>query len=219
MSNFKCQISNSSKNNTVTLSVRNWKLEIGNSHAKHERGFTLIELIIVFSVMVILSLVGIASFVSYSRSQQVDTAMKEFKTTLFTARSRALSQLRDTTCFANGFTGQGYELEGYQVVACCSFSSLCLSAQCNTNTNTYELQAVYGNSDGSGRITQTCLGKKIQDPGVTIDTSSKTKATYFFFSSVTGAVTTNASGATPQIGITGYGFTKIATVSATGVIQ
>src|SRR5579872_5583919 len=98
------------------------KVNHQSSIINHQWGFTLIELIVVFSVMVILSSIGIASFVVYSHSQAVDTNMKEFKTMLFTARSNALSQLRDTGCFANGFTGQGYQLAGYQVVACCSFS-------------------------------------------------------------------------------------------------
>lgn len=185
-----------------------------------QSGFTLIELIIVFSIITILSSIGIAGFVSYNHSQTVDTYMKEFKSTLFTARSRALSQLRDSLCFSNGFTGQGYELQGYQVVACCTFGTLCQSQSCNNITNNYELQAVYANANGSGKTTQTCVGKKFADPNVTIDSSSKTTATYFFFAAVTGAVTTNAAaGKLSQIGLTGYGTTKLATVSATGVIQ
>lgn len=185
-----------------------------------QQGFTLIELIIVFSVMMILSSIGIASFVVYSHSSAVDTNMKEFKTMLFTARSRSLSQLRDSGCFANGFTGQGYELSGYQVVVCCSFSALCLTQQCNTISNNYELQAVYDYPDGSGRIAQTCEGKKFTDPNISVDSSSKTTASYFFFSAVTAAVTTNAgSGQIPQVGFKGYGITKVASVSAAGVIQ
>lgn len=188
-------------------------------HTSAQKGFTLIELIIVFSIMVILSSIGFASLVTYSHSQSIDTTMKDFKTTLFTARSRALSQLRDSSCFSSGFSGQGYELEGYQVVACCSFGSLCLSQQCNDVTNSYELQAVYANSDGTGRTAETCQAKKFSDPNISIDSSSKTTATYFFFASVTGAVTTNATSGLSQLSITGYGYTKIATVSATGVIQ
>ena len=185
-----------------------------------QAGFTLIELIVVFSIMTILSSAGIAAFVSISRSQTVDTYMKEFKSTLLTARSRALSQLRDQSCFSSGFNGQGYELEGYQVVACCSFGPLCFTQKCNGTANNYELQAVYGYPNGSGRTTQTCLGKKFADPNVHVDSSSNTTATYFFFSSVTGAVTTNAaSGKLSQISFTGYSTTKLATVSATGVVQ
>lgn len=182
-----------------------------------ESGFTLIELLIVFSIMTILSSIGIASFVGYSRSAQVDTNMKEFKSLLYTARSRALSQIRDSACFTAGFTGQGYELRGYQVVACCSFGALCTTVPCTNSQDSYELQAVYGLPDGTGLTAQTCVSKKFTDPNITFS-SSATKATYFFFSSITAAVTTNASGIS-QLGITSYGITKLATVSATGVIQ
>src|SRR5689334_17105374 len=113
-----------------------------------QAGFTLIELIVVFSIITILSSVGIAGFVTFSHSQTVDTYMKEFKTTLLTARSRALSQLRDQACFSSGFSSQGYELQGYQVVACCSFGTLCLNQTCHNSANSYELQAVYGYPDG-----------------------------------------------------------------------
>jgi len=120
-------------------------LSLGRRLESHP-GFTLIELIIVFSIMVILSAIGIASYVSYSHSAGIDTNMKEFKTMLFTARSRALSQLRDSSCIASGAT---YELKGYQVVLCCSFSK-CFSEVCNSTQNSYELQAVYDYPDGSG---------------------------------------------------------------------
>lgn len=185
-----------------------------------QKGFTLIELIIVFSVMVVLSSIGIASFVIYSHSQSIDTTIKDVRTALFTARSRALSQLRDSSCFSNGFTGQGYELKGYQVVMCCSFGPLCQIQVCNTPSNSYEIQAVYGYANGSGLTNQTCASKKFTDPGVTIDSSSKTTATYFFFASITGAVSTNAqTGQIPQLTLKGYSITKVASVSATGVVQ
>lgn len=187
---------------------------------KFQNGFTLIELLIVFSVITILSSIGIASFVSYSRSQEVDIDMKNFKSMLFTARSRALSQLKDASCFSNGFTGLNYQLQGYQVVACCSFGLLCQNEVCNTPSNSYELQAVYASSDGSGQVQETCTAGSFNDPNVSVDSSSKTTATYFFFSSITGAVTTNAgTNQIPQLAIKGYGITKIASISATGVIQ
>lgn len=71
-------------------------------------GFTLIELIIVFSVIAILSTVGIASFVSYSRAQTLQTAASDFTSVLNVAKSRALAQIKPGEC-----TGQS--LSGYQV--------------------------------------------------------------------------------------------------------
>ncbi len=184
-----------------------------------QSGFTLIELMVVFSLIVILSSVGIASFVEYNHTEQVNVAASDFRSMLYTARSRAFSQLRDSSCYSGTFTGSGYVLKGYQVVACCSFP-LCSSAACNTTGNDYELQAVYAYPDGSGATAQTCVAKKFSDPHVTISSdTNNTTATYFFFASITGAVTTNTSTPQAKIGITGYGTTKIAQVSAVGIIQ
>lgn len=190
------------------------------SSVKSQQGFTLLELLIVFSIMVILSAVGIASFVSYSHSQSVDTSMKEFKAILFNARSRAQSQLRDSTCFSSGFTGSGYVLQGYRVVVCCpSGSSSCVGSNtCVDPKANYELDAVYSYPDGSGVSYQTCESKKFSDPNVSF-VASTTTATTITFTSVTGAVSSNAPSSMVQVGLAGYGFTKLATVSATGVIQ
>jgi len=182
-----------------------------------QRAFTLIELLVVFSIITILSGIGIAGFVTFARSQTVDTNMKDLKTLIFTAQSRALSQLRDSSCFSNGFSGQGYELRGYKVVMCCSFP-LCSSASCNNGSNNYELQAVYGNPDGTGIVNETCVGKKFSDSNISVDQSNNTTATYFFFNSLSGAVQSNAAGVS-QTAIKGYGYTKVATVSSSGVIQ
>ena len=70
-------------------------------------GFTLIELIVVFSIMAILSSVGIASFVSYSRSQSIQTAASNLELTLELAKSRASSQVKPSQCLG--------ALSGYQV--------------------------------------------------------------------------------------------------------
>src|SRR5260221_9581049 len=81
-------------------------------HSK-ERGFTLIELIIVFSVTAILSMIGIASFVAFSQSQNMTNAILDLKTMLLTARSNALSQVKPSVCGVQ-------QLQGFQVNVCCS---------------------------------------------------------------------------------------------------
>ncbi len=185
-----------------------------------QQGFTLLELLIVFSIMVLLSAIGMASFVTYSHSQSVDTTMKEFKTMLFTARSRAISQLRDPTCFAPGFNPSNYVLTGYRVAICCPVNSSCSGITCADPKAKYELDAVYNNSNGNGFAYQTCETKQFSDPNVSFDFSSPTTATIITFDAISGAVSTNVSaGQAIQVGITGYGITKLATVSATGVIQ
>lgn len=56
------------------------------------KGFTLIELLVVISVTGILSAIGIASFVSYSRQQQVTQAVNDLKNNLRIAQGKALTQ-------------------------------------------------------------------------------------------------------------------------------
>ncbi|HEX7041830.1 MAG TPA: prepilin-type N-terminal cleavage/methylation domain-containing protein [Patescibacteria group bacterium] len=183
---------------------------------KSNLGFTLIELMVVFSLMTILSGVGIASFVNYSRSQAVDNSLKELRTTIYTARSRALSQLKTGTC---GATGSNLQLIGYQVVLCSVPGHTHPSGiACNDNNNAYELQIVCANSGGSGQTSETTLAKKFLDPNITFSNTST--ATYFFFATITAAVTTDASsGNSPKAIVTGYSLNKSVSVSQTGVIQ
>ncbi len=180
-----------------------------------QSGFTLIELIIVFTLFTLLSGVGVASFVTYSRSQAVDNSMKELKTTLFTARSRALSQLKDASCGSS----TNLQLLGYEVVLCTvPGHSHPANVACNAASNSYELQIICGKPDGSGQIATTVLGKSFIDRNISFDTTST--ATYFFFTSITASVISdNASGGNPTAVINGYSLKKSVNVSQTGVIQ
>jgi prepilin-type N-terminal cleavage/methylation domain-containing protein len=56
------------------------------------QGFTLIELVVAFSIMAILSTVGVASFVNYSRSQTIQQAANNLSTALNTAKAAAVAQ-------------------------------------------------------------------------------------------------------------------------------
>jgi prepilin-type N-terminal cleavage/methylation domain-containing protein len=73
----------------------------------NNNGFTIIELIVVFSVIAVLSTVGIASFVSFSRAEELQTATNDYINTLNLAKARALSQVKPVGC-------QG-ALSGYRV--------------------------------------------------------------------------------------------------------
>lgn len=81
-------------------------------------GFTLIELLIVFSITSILSIIGIASFVDYSRSETLNSATMDVYTMLNVAKSRALSQVKPSEgpCATDPQNLQSSPpLEGYQV--------------------------------------------------------------------------------------------------------
>lgn len=64
-----------------------------NSYTR-QKGFTIIELIVVFSILVILSTLGIVAFVNYSRIQALNAAASDVVTMLQTAKSRAQSQVK-----------------------------------------------------------------------------------------------------------------------------
>jgi prepilin-type N-terminal cleavage/methylation domain-containing protein len=75
----------------------------------NNRGFTLLELIIVFTVIAIISTIGTASFVNYSRSQSLQSAASILALTLSSAKSSASSQVIPDAC-------SGKTLSGYKVV-------------------------------------------------------------------------------------------------------
>ena len=60
-------------------------------------GFTLIELIVAFTVIAILSVVGVASFADYSKSQTILADRQKLISVLNTAKANASSQLKETT--------------------------------------------------------------------------------------------------------------------------
>lgn len=74
-----------------------------------ELGFTILELIVVFAIIAILSTVGIAAFVSYGRTQTLQTSVSEVSVLLNLAKSRSLSQIKPSVCSSQ-------ILNGYQVV-------------------------------------------------------------------------------------------------------
>ena len=88
------------------------------------RGFTLIELIVVFGTIAFLSVVGIASYVSYSQSQSLQAATQELVTTIQLAKSRANSQVKPPICL-------NMPLDGYSVVVSIANSTYTLNVVCS----------------------------------------------------------------------------------------
>ncbi len=73
---------------------------IKRPHLIKKNGFTIIELIVVFSIMAVLSTIGVASFVTYSRTQTLQQAANDLVTTLNTAKAKAVSQTAPDDCVA-----------------------------------------------------------------------------------------------------------------------
>ncbi len=128
---------------------------------RNSRGFTLLEIIIVFAVIATLSAIGIASFVSYSRIQSLETAKSTLSSTLSLARSRAISQAKPTNCGSQ-------ILNGYKVVL-------------NTAANTYELDAI---CSGFSYVIQT---QKLP-VNITFDVIRTTSTSFYFPVIVNGTI-------------------------------
>lgn len=168
--------------------ISNFKLQISN-----RSGFTLLELIVVFSVIAIISTVGLASFVSYSKSQALGQAQNDLINTLSLAKSDAFSQVKPTQC-AN------YTLENYSVtINTSTWRTYYLKVTCSGNTFTLATTTIPSSS------------------GVTINTQAgipPTTTTSVSFSVLTGGV--NGVG---DIVLSGNNQFKTITITSVGGIQ
>lgn len=73
-----------------------------------KRGFTLIEILAVFAIIGVISSVSVASINSYNQTQIFSTAVSDVKSLLATSRSKAISQVKPSSCGLN-------RLDGYRV--------------------------------------------------------------------------------------------------------
>jgi len=77
-----------------------------------QKGFTLIELMIVISITAILGALGIAGFSSYSQAQVLQTSTNEVTTMLNLAKSRSQSQIKlGSACDSDLKILKGYSVD------------------------------------------------------------------------------------------------------------
>ena len=74
-----------------------------------QKGFTLIELMVVLSITAVLGTLGIAGFMTYNQTQVLQTSASEVVTMLNLAKSRAQSQIKPFALCPSG------TLDGYSV--------------------------------------------------------------------------------------------------------
>ncbi len=137
-------------------------------------GFTLIEIIIVFAVLAVISAAGLASFVSYSRLQALVTEVNTLTSVINLARSNAISQVKPSTkCVGTS----PLTLDGYVVTLVTTGSK-----------NTYTLGVVCGPqtdpSPTTYRFPQT----------ITFNPTSTTVSTIYFRVLTGGVVLKNSAG-------------------------
>ncbi|MBI3887779.1 prepilin-type N-terminal cleavage/methylation domain-containing protein, partial [Candidatus Microgenomates bacterium] len=98
------------------------------------RGFTLIEVILVFAVLGIVSAASFASFSSYTKSQSVQSTASAFVGTLQTAKSKSLTQSKPAQCGAA-------PLRGYRVTVSIP-STYRLEVSCGNNFFTLDTRTL-----------------------------------------------------------------------------
>lgn len=183
------------------------RISIFNFHfSNNKSGFTLIELIIVFSITVILSTVGIAGFLSFTRESSVDNTIKDLKSMLQVAKSKSFSQSKPSQCTDTD------QLLGYQVLICSQCNGQ--GAQCPAcqSTNDYELDVACG-------VGTFLIDSKKLPPGVTFNDKLTTSRQYFFQTLTGGVVFSSGINGSAKITLNGFNTTRIATISAVGTIQ
>src|SRR5579859_5528841 len=97
-------------------------------------GFTILELLVVISIIMVIAMVSIAGLSSYGDAQKLETATLGMKNMLQYTKSQVISQVN--TCPA------AQTLLGYKFLACCQGGScpVCLS------TKSYEVDSVCSGS-------------------------------------------------------------------------
>lgn len=156
-----------------------------------QSGFTIIELIVVFSIIAILSVIGVASFVNYSRIQALESAASNLVSALGVAKSRAISQVKPTATIPQ--CDNNTTLNGYEVVL-------------NTSANSYVLNVVCSNFHYP--VFPTVFLPK------NITFSPSPTSTTFFFPIISSGV--QGSG---TISLSGYGNLETITVNSIGAIE
>jgi len=131
-------------------------------------GFTLIEMVVAFSILAVLSTIGIAAFVNYSRSQAMQQATNDLRTALNTAKSLTATQTTNLT-EKNGVTlvcPNDKSFQGYGI-------------NINSSSNNYNFYIKC-----SGNEIKSTVYKKLPDK-ITFDSTSIDD---IFFSVLTGGI-------------------------------
>ena len=177
---------------------RNWRHfeKVGAHVAKLSRsecGFTLIELLVVFSIIAILGSVSMASFVDYSRTQELKAATSEMASFFTQAKSLAQSQVKPSLCGTN-------QLQGYEVRVCGLTGSTC------SGSRKYALYVHCG-------VSPAQISTKTLPANLNFSDSQTTSRSFLF-----KVLHQGVSGA-GEVVLTGYNKTQTISVTSSGTIS
>ena len=173
---------------TFSRLIPNYYLLIPNA------GFTLIELLVVFSIIAVLSGIGVASFVSYSHSQQVNQTANNIKLLISQARFNALSSVKTNQDLSGNTVTCGADALGGYTINILGNSQVELNQLCdNVNPSRIKLLVLPNN--------------------LTISGSTTCNQIHF------SPLSASAQGAPCNIALTGYGITKTISVDTGGNIS
>jgi prepilin-type N-terminal cleavage/methylation domain-containing protein len=95
-------------------------------HCPKKSAFTLVELLVVISVIGVISSLGFAAYTQFSRSQIVTQAIEKIISDLHLAQSLALNNQKPEECGVNLLDGYSFEINdstSYTISAVCGSSS------------------------------------------------------------------------------------------------
>ena len=166
------------------------------------KGFTFIELIIVFTVTTILGTVGVASLIGYSQRQEVVTATQDLRNLFLQARAKAVSQIKPDQCPTDlSNPNNNSTLLGYEVDFCAGASR---PVACKA-TDDYEVNAKCDN--GYWLVTSRKYSSQMS-------ITSKNSYNSYFFSILTGRLNH-----ADTVTLSRYGTSQTIVVDHEGVIQ
>ncbi len=119
---------------------------------KFQRGFTLLEIMVVFTLLSVVSGVGLFSFLEFNQSQELNQSARDIS--LFFEKARA-----NTTSFVKPAVCEDRTLEGYSV-------RYCGAETCTDEDSVYEMNVICGNEE--------FLSDKLELPAQIIHTNEST---------------------------------------------
>ena len=158
------------------------------------KGFTLVEILVVFVLMAIVSGLGFASFSDYNKKQTLVQSAKNFKEAIDFAKFSAISSVKPPSCPDASF------LNGYKVV-------VCAKATCKgTGAPDYEIDMICNGVD-------TPVQTKTFPKGITLDAS--TTCSVISFNTISGSLT----GGSCSITLKGFSKQSVLNIDSIGNVS